>query len=219
MTKNMTIKHHLNEKLLMSYAAGILPEAFNLVVATQMSMSDEARARLASFEAIGGGILEDTNKEQMSPTAFQDVLQKINKTKPVKKYSAPTMVEGVFPEPLKKYAGDELETVKWKSIGRGVKQAILKTDNKASARLLFIPAGTAMPNHSHNGLEMTLVLKGSFHDEKDQFKRGDIEIADQDLHHKPTASDDGPCICLVASDASLKFKSIIPRLLQPFFKI
>jgi len=85
MTKNMTIKHHLNEKLLMSYAAGILPEAFNLVVATQMSMSDEARARLASFEAIGGGILEDTNKEQMSPTAFQDVLQKNKKNKASKK--------------------------------------------------------------------------------------------------------------------------------------
>ena len=120
---------------------------------------------------------------------------------------------------MKKYAGKELGSVKWKNIGRGVKQSILKTDSDASARLLYIPAGTAMPNHSHNGLEMTLVLKGSFHDEKDLFKRGDIEIGDQDLHHNPTASNDGPCICLVASDASLRFKSIIPRLLQPFFKI
>lgn len=214
----MTIKHHLNEKLLMSYAAGILPEAFNLVVATQMSISDEARARLASYEAIGGGILEETEKVEMSPNSLQDVFNKIKSAK-TKKFNAPKMVEGVFPEPLKKYAGKELGSVKWKNIGRGVKQSILKTDSDASARLLYIPAGTAMPNHSHNGLEMTLVLKGSFHDEKDLFKRGDIEIGDQDLHHKPTASNDGPCICLVASDASLKFKSIIPRLLQPFFKI
>jgi len=214
----MTIKHHLNEKLLMSYAAGILPEAFNLVVATQMSISDEARARLASYEAIGGGILEETEKVEMSPNSLQDVFNKIKSAK-TKKFNAPKMVEGVFPEPLKKYAGKELSSVKWKNIGRGVKQSILKTDSDASARLLYIPAGTAMPNHSHNGLEMTLVLKGSFHDEKDLFKRGDIEIGDQDLHHNPTASNDGPCICLVASDASLRFKSIIPRLLQPFFKI
>ena len=214
----MTIKHHLNEKLLVSYAAGILPEAFNLVVATQMSISDEARARLASYEAIGGGILEETEKVEMSPNALQDVFNKIKSAK-IKKFNAPKMVEGVFPEPLKKYAGKELDSVKWKNIGRGVKQSILKTDSNASARLLYIPAGTAMPNHSHNGLEITLVLKGSFRDEKDLFKRGDIEIGDQDLHHKPTASNDGPCICLVASDASLKFKSIIPRLLQPFFKI
>ena len=214
----MTIKHHLNEKLLMSYAAGILPEAFNLVVATQMSISDEARARLASYEAIGGGILEETEKVEMSPNSLQDVFNKIKSAK-TKKFNAPKMVEGVFLEPLKKYAGKELDSVKWKNIGRGVKQSILKTDSDASARLLYIPAGTAMPNHSHNGLEMTLVLKGSFHDEKDLFKRGDIEIGDQDLHHNPTASNDGPCICLVASDASLRFKSIIPRLLQPFFKI
>ena len=77
----MTIKHHLNEKLLMSYAAGILPEAFNLVVATQMSISDEARARLASYEAIGGGILEDTEKVEMSPNALQDVFNKIKSAK------------------------------------------------------------------------------------------------------------------------------------------
>ncbi|MGY9052669.1 MAG: transcriptional regulator, partial [Rhodobacterales bacterium] len=58
----MTVKHHLNEQLLIGYAAGILPEAFSLVVATQMSMSDEARARLASYEAIGGGLLEDSDE-------------------------------------------------------------------------------------------------------------------------------------------------------------
>lgn len=215
----MNIKHHLNEKLLMSYAAGILPEAFNLVVASQMSISDEARARLSSYEAIGGGLLEETDKVPMCPNALSDTLKKIRSNKTTKKFEAPKMVEGVFPEPLRKYAGNKLGEVKWKNIGRGVKQSILKTDKNASARLLYIPAGTAMPNHSHNGLEMTLVLKGSFRDEKDLFERGDIEIGDQDLHHKPTATDDGPCICLVASDATLKFKSIIPRLLQPFFKI
>mgnify|MGYP000441443478 CR=1 FL=1 len=53
MNTHMTIKHHLNEQLLMGYAAGILPEAFSLVIATQVSISDEARARLESYEAIG----------------------------------------------------------------------------------------------------------------------------------------------------------------------
>ena len=56
MNTHMTIKHHLNEQLLMGYAAGILPEAFSLVIATQVSISDEARARLESYEAIGGGM-------------------------------------------------------------------------------------------------------------------------------------------------------------------
>ena len=213
----MTVKHHLNEQLLMGYAAGILPEAFSLVVATQMSISDEARARLASYEAIGGGILEDSDEAEMKPNAFKQALKEIDI--PTEKRPLPPMVEGIFPKPLQKYVGNDLNAIKWKNIGRGVRQAILKTDKHATARLIYIPAGTAMPNHGHNGLEMTLVLQGEFHDEEDFFARGDIEIGDENLHHTPTASGNGPCICLAASDAPLKFTSLLPRLLQPLFKI
>ena len=46
------INYHLTDDLLMGYASGILPEAFSLVVATHISLCDECRARLASFEAI-----------------------------------------------------------------------------------------------------------------------------------------------------------------------
>ena len=201
----------------MGYAAGILPEAFSLVVATQMSISDEARARLASYEAIGGGILEDSDEAEMKPNAFKQALKEIDI--PTKKRPLPPMVEGIFPKPLQKYVGNDLNAIKWKNIGRGVRQAILKTDKHATARLIYIPAGTAMPNHGHNGLEMTLVLQGEFHDKEDFFARGDIEIGDENLHHTPTASGNGPCICLAASDAPLKFTSLLPRLLQPLFKI
>ena len=201
----------------MGYAAGILPEAFSLVVATQMSISDEARARLASYEAIGGGILEDSDEAEMKPNAFQKALKEIDI--PTEKRPLPPMVEGIFPKPLQKYVGNDLNAIKWKNIGRGVRQAILKTDKHATARLIYIPAGTAMPNHGHNGLEMTLVLQGEFHDKEDCFARGDIEIGDENLHHTPTASGNGPCICLAASDAPLKFTSLLPRLLQPLFKI
>lgn len=201
----------------MGYAAGILPEAFSLVVATQMSISDEARARLASYEAIGGGILEDSEEAEMKPNAFKQTLKDIDI--PTKKRPLPPMVEGIFPKPLQKYVGNDLNAIKWKNIGRGVRQAILKTDKHATARLIYIPAGTAMPNHGHNGLEMTLVLQGEFHDKEDFFARGDIEIGDENLHHTPTASGNGPCICLAASDAPLKFTSLLPRLLQPLFKI
>ena len=201
----------------MGYAAGILPEAFSLVVATQMSISDEARARLASYEAIGGGILEDSDEAEMKPNAFKQTLKEIDI--PTKKRPIPPMVEGIFPKPLQKYVGNDLNAIKWKNIGRGVRQAILKTDKHATARLIYIPAGTAMPNHGHNGLEMTLVLQGEFHDKEDFFARGDIEIGDENLHHTPTASGNGPCICLAASDAPLKFTSLLPRLLQPLFKI
>ena len=38
------ITHHLTDALLMAYSAGTLPEAFNLAVATHVSMCDACRA-------------------------------------------------------------------------------------------------------------------------------------------------------------------------------
>jgi putative transcriptional regulator len=100
-----------------------------------------------------------------------------------------------------------------------VKQAVLKTSSQATVRLLKIPAGAAMPDHGHNGTELTLVLKGAFRDDGGRFGRGDIEIADEDLHHTPIAEDGEDCICLAATDAPLRFRRLIPRIAQPFMGI
>ena len=86
-------------------------------------------------------------------------------------------------------------------------------------RLLFIPAGTTVPDHSHGGMELTLVLKGAFSDEQDRFARGDIEIASEDVQHTPIADISEDCICLAVTDAPLKFKGLLPRLVQPFVGI
>ena len=51
------IKHHLPDDILMAYAAGTLPEAFNLMVATHVSMCDTCRAQVESFDAVGGEML------------------------------------------------------------------------------------------------------------------------------------------------------------------
>lgn len=61
----MTIRHHLSEQLLMAYAAGQLPEAFNLIVATHVSLCDECRARLGAHEAVGGALIEDIEEIEM----------------------------------------------------------------------------------------------------------------------------------------------------------
>ena len=61
----MTIRHHLSDPLLIAYAAGNLPEAFSLVVATHVSMCDDCRARLGAFEAVGGAVVESASTEAL----------------------------------------------------------------------------------------------------------------------------------------------------------
>ena len=214
-----TIKHHLNEQLMIAYAAGNLPEAFNLVVATHISMCDDCRAALAAYEAIGGEIVDDCDCEALSQGAFAQCMSRIAAA-PVAVETAPRQPARTdIPAPLLTYMPGGLESVAWRKIGGGVSQMILPTAQGATVRLLKIPGGTAVPDHGHRGMELTMVLKGAFADESDRFAEGDIEIANQDLTHTPVAEAGSDCICLAATDAPLRFSAFLPRVAQRFLKI
>ena len=214
-----TIKHHLNDALLMAYSSGNLPEAFSLVAATHISMCDECRARLDSFDAVGGSILSDCDEAALDEDAFAATLALIDNGPETSIDTRPAAESGTFPVPLRDYVGGDLDAVKWRSAGGGVRQAILPTSKDATVRLLKIPGGAGMPDHGHRGLEMTLVLQGAFRDEDGRFARGDVEIADQDFKHTPVAEEGEDCICLVATDAPIRFKALLPRIAQPFLRI
>lgn len=213
------IRHHISDEILMAYSAGTLPEAFDLVIAAHVSMCDECRARLDSFDAVGGAVLDDVDTVEVAEDSLATTLALIADTP--SEIAAPRVAKpgSVFPTPLQEYVHGDLDAVKWRAIGGGVRQAILKSSDDASVRLLSIPGGAKMPDHGHRGMEMTLVLKGAFKDEEDRFGRGDVEIADEDLHHTPIAEEGEDCICLVATDAPLMFNALIPRLAQRFLRI
>lgn len=215
-----TIKHHLNDALLMAYSAGNLPEAFSLTVAAHISMCDECRARLQAFDTVGGALLDECDNASLAEDSFEATLARIDGLSPPETEKIGiTRKCGVLPSPLDSYVGGDLDSVNWRPLGMGVRQAILPTDKDATARLLFIPAGVAVPDHGHHGTELTLVLKGAFSDEHDRFARGDVEIANENVHHTPVADVSEDCICLAATDARLRFRSFLPRIAQPFLRI
>ena len=218
MEKENKIKHHLSEDLLMRYSNGTLCEAFSLAVATHISMCDDCRAALESYEAVGGALLDVSEPEEMSDDSFENVMALIG-NHPVQTTQVVKRVETDVPSALSDYIGGSLQDIKWRPIGLGVKQSLLKTSGNSTARLLYIPAGTAVPHHSHNGNELTLVLKGAFEDEVARFGPGDVEMADEDLHHQPIAVQGEDCICLAVTDAPLKFQTFLHKLVQPFLKI
>lgn len=212
------IKHHLTPEILMAYSAGTLPEAFNIAVATHISMCDACRAELDSYDAVGGFIVQDSDVVALSDDSLVATMKLIANAD-AQQIETARHDTGVLPAPLQDYVGGDLSAIKWKPIGMGVKQAILPTSKDATARLLYIPAGSAVPDHGHNGTEMTLVLQGAFIDEEARFARGDVEVANEDLEHTPIADMGEDCICLAVSDAPLKFSGFFPRLAQRFLRI
>ena len=211
------IRHHLNDALLLGYSAGTLPEAFNLVVATHISVCDDCRARMHACDAIGGAIVAASGEATLDDGCLAATMALIAASK-----AEPEPVRtsgGIFPLPLQTYVGGDLDAVKWRRISGGVSQAVLKTADKATVRLLRIPGGVAVPDHGHGGLELTLVLQGAFSDATDRFGAGDVEIADEAMVHKPVAEAGPDCICLAATDAPLRFSGILPRMVQSIFRI
>lgn len=208
------VSHHLSEELLIAYTAGTLPGPLALVVASHISMCTVCRAALSAHEAAAGLMLED-----IKPVAPRDDL----KARILAQLDAPARPEpviganGIYPAPLAEVLGSD--GPKWRTLGFGSRQQILSEKHGASVRLLYIPAGMPVPDHSHEGLELTLVLQGAFRDATGRYGVGDLEIADDDLEHQPIAEPGEDCICLAATESALKFRSFLPRLFQPLLRI
>ena len=72
-----------------------------------------------------------------------------------------------------------------------------------------------MPVHSHQGTELTQILRGAYTDKLGHFGAGDAADLDQDTQHQPVAVLGEPCVCVAALDAPLDFPGWLARKLQP----
>ena len=227
----MSIHHHLSDATLGAFTAGALIESISLVVASHISNCPDCRKRRDQLEDIGGIQLQHTEPEDMSPDALQKVMIKLGKQKlpaasdppndsisSFSNESAPRRGNPEIPKPLRAYVPDRLEDVDWKSMAPGIKYFAIAGLNTADGTLslLKIAPGANIPEHRHQGIELTLVLKGSFSDEIGRFGVGDIADLDDDIEHQPIADTNEACICLIATEAPLKFTGLMPRLVQYF---
>jgi putative transcriptional regulator len=74
-------------------------------------------------------------------------------------------------------------------------------------RLVRIAPGKALPEHGHGGGELSLVLRGAYRDQLGRFTIGDIADLDGTAVHRPVVEDASPCICLVAAEMPVIYRS------------
>ena len=229
MTMHDLPKHHPGDELIVSYAAGELNEAWSLLIATHIAVCPRCRDRVGTAEALGAALIEDVSAGElavMAGDALERALARASERAPEQHDQtpkpAPIMTDSapVLPRPLRDYAGGDVDSLKWRRLGSSAYHVPLVAKRGApTARLLRISGGTSVPEHGHNGLELTMVLSGSFTDDGARFARGDVETADVDVEHQPVAESGADCICLAVTDAPLRFRGPVARLLQPFIGI
>lgn len=205
--------HHIPEHLIQAHVAGQLPHVFSVVVAAHVSVCDDCRALAEAAEALGGTLME-AGSAAVSAATRARVLAALDDSAPA---PPPFARSGIFPAPVMQAMGGRPPV--WRRLGGGLRQQVLAADREGSLRLILIPPGVAVPEHGHKGLEMTMVLQGNFADSTGHFGPGDVEVSGDELDHQPVTGPEGPCICLSATAAPLRFRALLPRLLQPLLRI
>lgn len=204
------INHHPDDATLLSYAAGTLAEALTAVVAAHVSMCPRCRAEVADLNLLGSTLM-------LSSVGSGGVLTAPRYTDGKSQVKTPTATgDARLPPSIAKAFGLAFDDIPWKRLGPGVwhHRLALREGGQGDLRLLKIGAGRTMPDHGHGGAELTLVLDGAYSDATGEFRRGDVQDADDDIEHQPMADKDGGCICLIASERPAKFKSFLGRLSQ-----
>jgi putative transcriptional regulator len=212
----MTISHHPGLETLLSCSAGSQPEAFAAVMASHISICPECRRELALMEKIGAALFD-----QMSPARVKrdaPVMELRRMEAGVQSSNAQRKPPGGdVPEPLRPILGRYLDDVKWRKLAPGVwdHQIPLSKGAKGDLRLIKVAPGHKLPEHGHEGSELSLLLRGSYADKLGQYSTGDVADLSTDVEHQPVADANEGCICLVATDKQLRFKSLLARLMQP----
>ncbi|MEM8936018.1 MAG: ChrR family anti-sigma-E factor [Pseudomonadota bacterium] len=209
------ITHHARVSTLADFAAGRLDEALAAVVAAHIAKCSECAETVASFEAVGGRMLDVVEPVAMATDALEKILARADGTANI------VLAEKQPSSVLDRYLNGDLGDIEWKWAAPGIAQSLLDAEGyrEGALRLFKIDPGVKIPTHTHGHEELTLILDGAYEDELGVYRAGDLADLDDAIVHAPKAIGDTPCICLVATSAPLRFKSAIGRIAQPFVGI
>ena len=224
----MPPKHHPDEATLLSYAAGSLSAGAKLLLDCHLACCESCQRKVAQVEAFGGELLQAIPSAVMH-CSIDQILAKLDSPEQLQALQdGQANVKPHAPEWLPEWAQhlspwldhEQKDKDLWQRVAPGISQIRFDHERFAAdkaVRLLRIAPGTCMPKHGHSGSELTLILQGSYSDETGRFCAGDVADLDPDIKHQPIADRDTPCICLIVTDAPLRFEGWIPKLMQPFF--
>ena len=201
------------DALLAGYATGSLEPHLHALIECHLILSDENRAVVRALEEAAAAEMEAAPAPPPSRAARDQVLAAIY-TGGWYGRPRPPKLDPDVPQPLELLLKRPLSDIPWRFAGPGLGEHRLYSDGCVSASLLCAKPGCELPQHDHQGVEATLVLRGAFSDETGRYRRGDVAVAGPSLRHRPVADSTEGCVCFVVMDGPIRLTSMIGRLAQ-----
>jgi putative transcriptional regulator len=216
----MRTEHHITRSTLHDYAAGTLCEALSVVAASHLAWCRECR-KAAETAARAPATSRSADDTALSPAAAsgESALKAMNRqprTTELPGSDVSDVSDFGLPMPVAlRLDGHGLEDVAWRKVFPGVAvcELALSAGAAGQLRLVRIAPGKALPEHGHGSGELSLVLRGAYRDGLGRYTIGDVADLDGAAIHRPVAEEAG-CICLVAAETPVRYRSVFSRLWQ-----
>jgi len=221
------IKHHPSQELLASFSKGDLPSSLSAAIAIHADMCPICQKAISALEQQEANLsfeqahLHDfivQDSEQANEAAsidFESMIDSItadDKFAPIVTRTTKQIDIGQMNFELPR-AIENMSLGKFSHIGKLSRARFQLDEGEIHSSLLHIQAGGSVPEHTHKGYELTLLLAGSFHDEHGIYQPGDFIMLDSQNTHQPT-SEHG-CVCFTVANDSMHFTQGINKLLNP----
>jgi putative transcriptional regulator len=214
------INHHPSIEMLVEFSAGTLDTATSICVASHLHFCPCCRAEVARLDQVGAQLMAISSPQKIDDSIFEEVMRKIDEGHTEEPVIEPKKGIQGFPEHINKLIHDAAEMPIWKRLSKSMEVAKLFTgQSKYEVALHKICAGGTTPQHDHRGTEYTVVLKGSFSDEKSVYTEGDFIVREPGDIHQPMGAKNGECICLSAQEAPIKLTSPLGFFLNPWLRV
>lgn len=197
----------------------------SLMVAAHCEMCPECSEFIQRLNEVGGEVLEseivESGCERQFATIMDDILANDIEPSYLRKSHTGAVCEPTiafdgktFPVPraLSKFITKDLV---WSSYLGRMSHANISIGGGNLAQFIFMESGAGVPEHTHKGNEVTLVLDGEFCDGLSVYRNGDLAFMNGSHKHTPRVETEEGCLVFSIIDQPLQFTNNWARIINP----
>jgi len=216
------IKYHPSQRQLQQYVAGTCSPAWALVISAHVDMCEQCQEEVQALtEQMGAQQLQlsdyepiDTQMEAMMAEIMEtEAQQSVQQQVPETEFLELDGRQFELPRALSRFVG---KTDSWSRVVGKLWQAPVDLGDSLKGHFIYMEKGGGVPEHTHKGNELTLVINGEFEDGNRCFDSGDFILMDGSDTHTPVATSEEGCLVFSFVEEPLHFTSGLARLLNPF---
>ena len=216
------INFHPSANDLQRFSAGTCQPAEALMISAHVDMCTKCQSACQEYQIqLSEEVFDSVQNLAPLDESYNQMLSGITdlpaiKTIAPKKVQQSIELDGKtfqLPRTLRRYVSS---TGNWSRLVGKVWQAPIDLGDMGNAHFIYMENGGRVPEHTHRGSEITLVIDGQYSDGISDYDCGDFTKMNNQHKHQPYSESHDGCLVLSIVDKPLHFTSGIARLLNPF---